>query len=159
MSLAAGALMFIAMLNPVAADDDRYWGRGMMGRWFMGEMMSDQYGPRWGWGMMMGPRFKERWLGELKSELKITEAQSKLWDDYTSAAGNAAEVMGKLHQQMMKGDIPEKLPDRLTWHETMLSARLESTKSVNAALLSLYEAMSAEQREKADSLFSGMGMM
>lgn len=156
--LTGAATLFLAA--PLAiADNDWGWGRGMMGRWFMNQMMSDDFGPGMGPGMMMGGRFTDRWLDSAKVELKITDAQTKLWTDYVTAAKNSSETMVKLHQQMMGGNIPEKLPDRLALHESMMSARLEGVKSTNQALLALYNAMTKEQQDKADSMFTGMGMM
>jgi hypothetical protein len=155
----AGAALLAASLQPAWADDDWGPGRGMMGRWFMGQMMDD--GDRWGFGpgMMMQRRFSDQWIESIKSELAITPEQEKLWTAYVTETKNARETMWSMHQNMMSKDIPEKLPERLALHESMIGARHESTKSVNAALLALYNAMSKEQQEKADGIFTGMGMM
>jgi hypothetical protein len=141
------------------ADEEWGWGRGMMGRWFMGEMMGDRSGGGFGPGMMMHNRFSSHWIESIKSELEINADQQKLWDAYVTEAKNAQDTMWTMRRDMMAKDSPEKLPDRLIWHETMMAARAESTKSVNAALLALYNALNKEQQEKADGIFTGMGMM
>lgn len=158
-ALAAGSLIAGALaVAPAAAENDGWWGRGMMGRWFMGEM-SDHMRRDFGPGMMMGRGFTDSWTASLKVELAITDAQSKLWNDYVAAVQSATETMRGMHAAMMQGAIPEKLPERLALHETMIAARLESIKSVNAATLALYREMSQDQKAKADDLLSGMGMM
>jgi hypothetical protein len=67
--------------------------------------------------------------------------------------------MRAAHLKMMQSGFPEKLPDRLTMHEEMMTARLESMKAVNAATRALYDSMSPEQKAKADDMIAGMGMM
>jgi hypothetical protein len=157
-SIAAAAFL-ATTLQPVQADDDWGTGHGMMGRWFMGQMMDDGDGWGFGPGMMMQRRFSDQWIESIKGELAITAAQEKLWTAYVAETKSARETMWSMHQNMMSKDIPEKLPERLALHESMMSARLESSKVVNAALLALYNTLSKEQQEKADGIFTGMGMM
>lgn len=121
----------------------------------MGRGMMDVWGP----GMMMGTRFSEERLNALKNELTITEAQTKVWDDYAVSVKNAATSMREVHVQMMSASIPVTLPERITLHEGMMVVWLESTKSRNVATLALYRTLDNAQKKKADELIIGMGMM
>jgi hypothetical protein len=157
--LALSALGVGALAPGFADEDDWRWGHGMMGKWFMGEMMNHGMMEGWGPGMMMGKRFTSERLDALKSELKITDAQAKPWDDYVKALQAAREGMREAHMKMMQAEFPKKLPERMAMHRAMMSARMTSMKSVDDATLALYNALSDEQKAKADDLIAGMGMM
>jgi LTXXQ motif family protein len=147
-------------VTPAFSDDDGwFWNRGRMGDWFRGEMMDEGMRHGWGRGMMMGSRFSEERLKALKTELSITAAQEKLWQDYAGAVKASADAMRAKHAQMMSDDIPSTLPDRLALHEGMMSARLQEIKSINAATLALYNVLDEAQKKKADEVIMGMGMM
>ena len=158
---AAVAVLLFAIATPVLADNDDgwFWGKGIMGHWFRGEMMGRDMMDGLGPGMMMGTRFNEERLNALKIELAITEAQTKVWDDYAVSVKNAATSMREAHVQMMSASIPATLPERITLHEGMMAVRLESMKSTNVATLALYRALDNAQKKKADELIMGMGMM
>lgn len=155
------AVLLFAIATPVLADNDDgwFWGKGFMGHWFRGEMMGREMMDGWGPGMMMGARFNEERLNALKNELAITDAQKKVWDDYTASVKGAVASMREAHVQMMSGSIPATLPERIAQHEGIMTGRLEAMKSTNAATLSLYSALDTEQKSKADELIMGMGMM
>jgi LTXXQ motif family protein len=151
----------LTIATPAFADDDRvwFWGKGMMGHWFKGEMMDRGMMEGWGAGMMMGSRFNEERLNALKTELAITDTQKKVWDDYVAAVKTAVDSMRASHGQMMKADIPATLPERIALHESMMATRLGVMKSTDAATLALYQTLDAAQKRKADDLIMGMGMM
>ena len=159
--LFAATALFIATATPAYADNDDgwFWGRGHMGQWFKGEWMGRSMMDGWGPGMMMGGRLSEQRLNALKEELAITAAQEKLWADYAAAVKLATTSMRETHVQMMSRDIPETLPERITLHENLMTARQEALKTTNAATLALYNALDAKQKKKADELLLGMGMM
>lgn len=161
LGLVAAIAVPASLATPAHSDEDDgwFWGRGMMGQWFRGEMMGRGMMDGWGGGMMMGPRFSEQRLAALKKELEITDAQAKAWDDYAAAIKSSSESMRDLHLQMMSASDPTTLPDRLKLSQGMMEARIEVMKSTNAATLALYEALSPEQKKKADELILGMGMM
>ena len=158
---AAVAVLLFAIATPVLADNDDgwFWGKGIMGHWFRGEMMGRDMMDGWGPGMMMGTRFNEERLNALKNELTITEAQKKVWDDYAVSVKDAVASMRAAHVQMMSPSIPATLPERITLHEGMMAVRLESMKSTNVATLALYNTLDNAQKKKADELIMGMGMM
>lgn len=157
-TIALAGLIGAASFTPAIADDDDDWGRG----WGMGMMM----------GRMMGmdmddmsERIEGR-LAFLKTELKITDAQAPAWDKLAETLRNSAETHGKMMQSHMQdmhdGSFFKKpLPDRLTFMETMLSARLEQVRSVKTAFDALYGTLTDEQKKEADKIalpMMGMGM-
>lgn len=157
----AVATLLFALATPVMAnsDDGWFWGKGFMGYWFRGEMMGRDMMDGWGPGMMMGTRFNEERLNALKTELAITEAQKKVWEDYAASVKDAVASMREVHAQMMSGSVPATLPERIAQHEGIMTGRFEAMKSTNAATLSLYNALDSGQKKKADELIMGMGMM
>lgn len=153
------SLMALASFVPAMADDDDNWGKGMgmgmMMRHMMGMDMDD-----------MSERIEGR-LAFLKTELKITEAQTPAWDKLATALRTTAETHGAMMKSHMKemhdGSFFKKpLPDRLTFMHTMMSARLEQVKSVHAAVTELYATLTDDQKKEADKIalpMMGMGMM
>jgi hypothetical protein len=122
---------------------------GMMGR--DGMMMG-------GGGMMV--EHVEGRIAFLKTELKITEAQTAQWERFADALRSTAGSMNGMHQQMMQAGMPATLPARLDLQEKMLLAHLEALKGMRAALDPLYASLSDEQKKIADELMLGpMGMM
>jgi LTXXQ motif family protein len=156
---AALALSTVSIAPALSDDDGWFWNRGRMGEWFRGEMMDNDM--RWGWGhgMMMGGRYTEERLNALKTELSINATQEKTWEEYAKTVKTAADSMRESHKSMMDSDFPKTLPERLALHESMMTARLENMKTTNAATLTLYNALDASQKKKADELILGMGMM
>lgn len=155
------AALLFAIATPALADNDDgwFWGKGSMGHWFRGEMMGRDMMDGWGPGMMMGTRFNDERLSALKNELAITEAQTKVWEDYAASVKDAVASMREVHVQMMSGSVPATLPERISLHEGIMTGRLEAMKSTNAATLNLYNALDSAQKKKADELIMGMGMM
>ncbi len=130
-------------------------GRGGHGGMMRGMMM----GPgMMGGGMMMGPgRFVEGRLAFLKTELGITAEQESVWDAFAEAMRGNAGSMQAMHERMWSGDgWPESLPERMELHEELMSERLAALRSMREALEPLYEALSPEQREVANSLMGAM---
>jgi hypothetical protein len=125
------------------------------GRMAMGNMM----------GMMMGGRMMEMmaahtegWLAFLKTELKITEAQTPQWSAFADAVRANAKGMKEMHGSMMETPKPA-LPDRFALHEKMLSAHLDAVRRMKAAVEPLYASFSDEQKKTADDVLSPMGLM
>jgi hypothetical protein len=128
-------------------------------------------------------------IGELKGELKITEAQMPQWTGFAEAIKTAAQEMEKVHKEMMPPKVemrraptpggeadypdagavkktvpeaaaPKTLPDRLSGLEERLMQHLENVKSIKAALEPLYATFDDEQKKSADGLMVGpMGIM
>jgi hypothetical protein len=121
---------------------------GMMAR--MGEMRA-----------MMAGRVEGR-IAFLKAELKITEAQQKLWDTVAEAIRARAKAMPQMAMPggMGAGPAAATLPQKLAARDKALTARLEALRKYQAALNPLYAAFSDDQKKAADELLAGpMGMM
>ena len=99
-------------------------------------------------------------IASLKSELKITDAQSSAWNKVADALRAAGGSMNDMYQQMMQSGPAATLPARLNRRETMLAAHLTRVKALKEALTPLYASFSDAQKEIADSMMIGpMGMM
>jgi hypothetical protein len=155
----------------------------MMGQGWMGNNMM---GP--GMMPMMDPsQHIEGQLAFLKTELKITDAQSQQWNAYADALrANAnrmhelmAEMMssGMIGQGMMMGNqgmmmqgkpgammqgqpgTMMSLPDRLNWAEQHMASHMEMLQAIKRPTEQLYGVLSKEQKQTADQILGPMGMM
>jgi hypothetical protein len=122
-------------------------------------MMAGQGGMMAAQGSMMVGHVEGR-LAFLKTELKITDAQMPQWNRLADALRSTTTSMNGMRQQMMQEGMPTTALARLDLHEKMLSAHLDSLKSVKVALIPLYASFSDEQKTLADELMLGpIGMM
>jgi hypothetical protein len=169
----AAATVVAALVMPATAQQTgqdsatRMPGQGMMGPGMQGEMMMCpgmmnmpmMQGMRSGM-MMGGPgQHIEGRIAFLKTELGIRPEQEQVWNAYADALREAATSMQSMHDQMMSDGMPATLPERMQWHDQMMSSRLEALKALRAAAVPLYNALSPEQKQTADALMMGMGMM
>lgn len=104
----------------------------------------------------------EQRLAAARTELKITETQRPQWNAFVEAEKSSAAAMGPGMMQgpghgaqAGSGMMTGPLPDRLARRQAMMTTRLEALKKVTAAVSSLYEALTPDQRTKADSLLCG----
>ena len=105
-------------------------------------------------------------LAYMKTELKITDAQTAARDELAKVIHDTAETHNALMTEMKKdvrsGDFFEiPLPERLTVQQTHMEARLEQIKSVKAAVDKLYALLDDDQKKTADDIVlpsMGMGM-
>ena len=96
----------------------------------------------------------------LRTELKITDAQTSAWNAVADALRANAKSLGEVRASMMAGAAPQTLLDRLTMQEKWLAARLEGTRAIKSALTNLDSSLSDEQKKTADELLAPhMGMM
>ena len=134
---------------------------GMMGHGGMGPWMMGGSGPSARMCGMMTAHFDGR-LAYLKTELKITDAQTSLWNSYAEAARDNAQGMSARCTAMMTttGTTGLNLPDQLDQHEQFMATQLEATRAMNKALKPLFAALSDSQKQTANQFFGGpMGMM
>jgi hypothetical protein len=129
-------------------------------------MMEERgWGMRWGgpWGRGadgMLDRVEGR-LAFIKTELKITEAQTPAWNQLAESIRTAA----KHHNERMKAafsreESAKTLPERLDVHEQLVSARLDEIKQIKGSLTNLYAVLSEAQKKEADDIVLPMaGMM
>ena len=99
----------------------------------------------------------------LRAELKITDAQAPVWNAFADALRANAKNLGEARSSMMaQGGEKPTLVDRLTAQEKWLAARLEGTRAIRSATISLVGALSDDQKKTADELLTphmGMGAM
>jgi LTXXQ motif family protein len=158
-----------ALAGPALAEDDD--STGWWPRWGMGRMMDD-WGMRGPMAGFMAEGMVERVEGRLaflKTELKITGAQSAAWDELATVVKANAEthnaMMRTMMDEMRDGSFAKKpLPDRLVYEQTHLEARVEQIKTLKAAVDKLYAVLDDAQKKAADEIAlpamgMGMGMM
>jgi hypothetical protein len=134
----------------------------MMGQMGMMRMMG-MTGPGMG-GMATIDRVEGR-IAFLRTELKITDAQSTAWNAFAEALRVNARMLGELRGSMMSrpNASPQQAPtlaDLLEAQERWLLARLEGTRAIKGAFTSLYGALSDDQKKTARELLAphmGMG--
>lgn len=154
--------------SPAAAPAGGMPMMGMMGQGMMGQGGMGQGMPMMGMMARMGEmrammagRVEGR-IAFLKAELKITEAQQKLWDTVAEALRARAKAMPQTQMPggMGAGQAAATLPQKLAARDKALSARLDALRKYQAALDPLYAALSDDQKKAADELLAGpMGMM
>jgi LTXXQ motif family protein len=144
---------------------------GMMGQGMMGDRSGMMGGgmmnmmrnmPMMNMGGMATIDHVEGRIAFLRTELKITDAQTPAWNAFADALRANARSLGEVRASMMpqQGAAPQNLVDRLTLQEKWLAARLEGTRAIKSALASLVGTLSDEQKKTADELLAPhMGMM
>jgi hypothetical protein len=98
----------------------------------------------------------------LRTELKITDAQTGAWNAFADALRTNAKNLGEVRASMMpqEGATSQGLVDRLTLQEKWLAARLEGIRAMKSALTNLVAAFSDDQKKAADEILAPhMGMM
>jgi hypothetical protein len=164
--LSVAAVLAFAPLA-VSAQNAPMMGGGMKGE----EMM--QGGDMMGGGMehmthmmsMMHEKLSHAGdrIAALKTELKITEAQTPAWDKFADtllvAAKSMEASMEGMHKQMMQPD-GMSLSEKLDHHAKMAAAHSATMQEIKAALDPLYASFSDEQKKLANTLKIGpMGLM
>jgi len=104
-------------------------------------------------------RRTERHLEGLKADLKITEAQTKAWDEYAAAVKAATKTMIEQRRAMRDKMDTATFPQRLDLHEAMLVSHLEQLRKTKAAANALYAVLDATQKKIADEEAMGMVRM
>jgi LTXXQ motif family protein len=159
--LSIAAALAVVPLS-VSAQDAPMMGGGMKGGDMMGGGMK---GEDMSHSMM---REKLSHAGDrvaaLKTELKITEAQTPAWNKFADAflvsAKSMEEAMDAMHHKMMQSGAAASLPEKLEHHAKMAAAHLARLQAIKDALDPLYASFSDEQKKLADGLNIGpMGVM
>jgi hypothetical protein len=95
----------------------------------------------------------------VKAEFGITDAQKEAWDAYADATKRNLQSMQGMWQTM-KTVFEAKTPvERLDAHLAAMESRTKALKDVKPVLAKLYDALSVEQKKKADEILTGMGCM
>jgi hypothetical protein len=134
-------------------------GASMMEMMGMMRMMGSGMG-----GMATIDRVEGR-IAFLRTELKITEAQTSAWDAFAEALRTNAKKLGEVRGAMMAqmNAAQQQAPtvtDRLGLQEQWLTERLEGTRTIRSAVTALYGVLSEDQKKTANEILAPhMGMM
>jgi hypothetical protein len=139
-------------------------GKGMMQGGMMGKANCPKMGGMMGQGMMQGGMMgkgmmhsrpmMEAHLAYIKADLEITDSQMDAWNAYADAVRARHAAMEGVHADMMKaksGTAVDRLDARIKATET----KLESMKAMKPATEGLYNALTDDQKKKADTLLGG----
>jgi LTXXQ motif family protein len=109
-------------------------------------------------GMMMEPAmiqaFAEGKLAFLKSWLGITEAQSGPWNTFADVVRAQAKSLAEAQQKRLPAPGLQEwtLPQWVDQHLQTMDEHLAAMKKVKPVFDNLYQALTPEQRQKADQL-------
>jgi hypothetical protein len=157
----SGGMMGGGMMGGGMMGGKGMMGGGMMGRGGMMGMMGRGCPMM---GMMMGgggdmPMYRKGRVAFLKAELAITDAQAKVWDAYADQLKQNMQSMQDMHKTMMAARSGKTPVERLESRITAMEGRVKALKDIKPKLTALYDALSDEQKKKADQILTGMGCM
>lgn len=96
----------------------------------------------------------------LKSQLGLTEAQAPVWNAYVSAFRAHLTAKQQHHQAMMAsmaaGTTSAQAAEAMV---TSMDGCHKAMKDLKNSYVALYQALTPEQKQRADAVFSGMGWM
>jgi hypothetical protein len=131
----------------------------MMQKMGMMRQPGDGAGSGDGMGMATIDRVEGR-IAFLRAELKITDAQSAVWNAFADALRANAKSLGEVRASIMADPAQQSLLERFALQEKWLAARLEGTRALKSTLMNLMSALSDDQKKAADELLAPhMGMM
>ena len=103
--------------------------------------------------MRGGAEHVEGRIAYLKTELKITDAQTQDWDKVAGVMRENAKARQQLRdEEAANRDKPQTALQRLDWIERLSQARAKSITAFADAFKPLYDRMSDDQRKAADAL-------
>jgi hypothetical protein len=99
-------------------------------------------------------------LAYLKTELKITDAQTPQWNVFANTFRADKEKNARLcrateNEESRLKMMSASLPESLGMMTARLTARLESLRAMEAAIQPLYAILSREQKKTADEIMKG----
>ncbi len=136
-------------------------GGGMMRRMMHGMRHHGRMMERMGYCLMGGgsAAYTQGRLAFIKAGLAITSEQKGAWEAYASAVKKNFDAIEGVHDAMMKVTQTASPAGRLDAHIAALEATAATLKELKPALAALYDALSDEQKKKADKLLTGMACM
>ena len=97
-------------------------------------------------------------LSFLKTELKITEAQTPAWNELAQAIRASAKQRNERMKSLFADEDKVKtLPERLELQEQLVAARLDELRQLKTAVRALYAVLTEDQKKEADDI--GLPMM
>jgi hypothetical protein len=92
-------------------------------------------------------------IKELKSALKITEAQEVLWTNFTRVMRENAKEMDALTKDKADNAKTMNAVERMKFHSQITESRLAQEKRLIPPFEALYAGMSDEQKKTTDTIF------
>ncbi len=103
------------------------------------------------------PETVEERITTLKTALKITPAQESNWTGVATAMRENATAMETLVKNKRAKSVEMTAMDDLLTYQEFSQARLDGLKNLTSAFRTLYDAMPADQKKVADTVFQGFG--
>ena len=129
-------------------DDDRGWGM----------RRGDHFGRWWGRGPDWKLERMEGRLSFLKTELKITDAQTPAWNELAQAIRTSAKQRNERMKSLFADEDKVKtLPERLELQEQLVATQLDELRQLKTAVQGLYAVLTEDQKKEADDI--GLPMM
>ena len=92
-------------------------------------------------------------IKELRSELKITEAQEVLWNNFTQVMRENAKEMDALTKDRAENTKNMNAVEQMKFHSQISEARLAQQKKLIPPFEALYAGLSDEQKKITDTIF------
>ncbi len=92
-------------------------------------------------------------IKELKSEIKITEAQEVLWNNFAQAMRENAKEMDALTKDKAESSKTMNAVEHMKFHSQITEARLNQQKRLIPPFEALYAGLSDEQKKVTDTIF------
>ncbi len=108
-------------------------------------------------GGMMGAMTEQR-LTKLKAELKITDAETSVWDGYVTAVKAQGETMTANRETMMKAMGEGTAVAKIETHIAAMEKMVGALKTLKTATEALYASLDEAQKKTADKVL-GHGCM
>jgi GMP synthase PP-ATPase subunit len=93
-------------------------------------------------------------IKELKSELKITEAQEVLWNNFTQVMRENAKDMDAITKDKAESSKTMNAVEHMKFHSQITEARLNQQKKLIPPFEALYAGLSDEQKKVTDTIFT-----
>jgi len=95
----------------------------------------------------------EQHIAQLHTELKITPAQTVLWDEFAEVMRDNAQHMEGMYRQRAQAFGAMNAIESLKSYELIEQANVEDVRKLEPAFADLYSSMSDEQKQIADRMF------
>jgi hypothetical protein len=112
-----------------------------------------------GCSMMGAATHADGRIAFLKTELAITDQQKEVWEAYAASTKKNLEGVQGMREAMIKVMQARSPVERLDARIAAMDGRLSALKELKPVLANLYNALSEDQRKKADEFLTFMGCM
>jgi hypothetical protein len=93
-------------------------------------------------------------IKELKSELKITDAQEVLWNNFAQVMRENAKDMDAITKDKAESSKTMNAVEHMKFHSQITEARLNQQKKLIPPFEALYAGLSDEQKKVTDTIFT-----